>query len=222
MPETLWTPVLRDLQTWSGIADLTAGEVLDYALFIYGDLRIEDFPLTLLTIRTQVWTEVNRYRFTTLARTTQQDYSPIENYNRTEESTSSTSSERTPDLSRARAVDMSTTENDTTTTTGTAETAGDVVPFDISTYSPEAKSTSSTGGTETKTGRSTEGGTVTERETGTDTTEGSTKASSFIHGNIGVTTTQNMLRQEREISNFAFLDLYLTFWASRFTQNIFS
>lgn len=66
----------------------------------------------------------------------------------------------------------------------------------------------------TKTGSDTSSATST--ETGTDTTERET----HISGNIGVTTTQEMLEQERKIVNFVFLDEYISAWINAFCIGI--
>lgn len=56
----------------------------------------------------------------------------------------------------------------------------------------------------------------TRTETGTDTTERET----HISGNIGVTTTQEMLEQERKIVNFVFLDEYVSAWVNAFCVGV--
>lgn len=68
--------------------------------------------------------------------------------------------------------------------------------------------------TRTATGTNTDAETRT--ETGTDTTERET----HISGNIGVTTTQEMLEQERKIVNFVFLDEYVSAWVNAFCVGV--
>ena len=57
-----------------------------------------------------------------------------------------------------------------------------------------------------------------ETETGTDTTE----RTANIAGNIGVTTTQQMIEQERRIVDFVFLDLYLSAWVAEFCAGVWT
>jgi hypothetical protein len=58
----------------------------------------------------------------------------------------------------------------------------------------------------------TESNTDTETETGTETTETTIERS----GNIGVTTTQQMIEAERNILNFDLLNIWLERFAERF------
>lgn len=57
-----------------------------------------------------------------------------------------------------------------------------------------------------------------ETETGTDTTERET----HIAGNIGVTTSQQMIEQERQIVDFVFVDLYLSAWVMEFCAGVWT
>lgn len=57
-----------------------------------------------------------------------------------------------------------------------------------------------------------------ETETGTDTTE----RIATIAGNIGVTTTQQMIEQERAIVNFVFLDIYINAWITEFCAGVWA
>lgn len=150
-------------------------------------------------------------------------YDPIMNYDRTEESTHT----REPDITRTASGESSSetetgrdTTNQmkqtrTTTTTPnqyTTTTAHDVAPENSSTYNHQTldtvTETGSTATTETysgnpdethTTGSDTTTGTTsaTETETGTETTT----IESHIYGNIGVTSAQDMLRQQLEIAD---------------------
>ena len=245
-PELTFDGVLSQLRTWTGINTLSASEVLDYTVFLYGSLLIPDYPVLVLKAMTTSWAAVNGYKFTTLANTTKQEYNPIENYDRYEESSTDTSSSgeesstRTPDLttSTERTPTLTTTDTDTrqivTSSEGTAESTGNVAAYDSSTYSPDTKANSETEGetTETHSGALTRvesGKDETETtHTGTETNEATRSESSgteyeaHTHGNIGVTTTQQMLEQERQIANFVFLDIFLGEWAARFAIGVYA
>lgn len=148
-------------------------------------------------------------------------YDPIQNYDRTEDSTHI----REPDITRTGSTTTGSTttreadstneikQTHTTTTAPnayTTTTQHDVAPYDTSSYQPETKDTTtetgSTATTDTYTGSpdeqhsegiDTTSGTSsgTETETGTDTTT----IESHIYGNIGVTTSQQMLEAEIEL-----------------------
>ena len=150
-------------------------------------------------------------------------YDPIMNYDRTEESTHT----REPDITRAASGESSSAtesgrntstqmkQTRTTTTTPNnyqTQTAHEVSPENSTTYNPERRDTvtesGSTATTETYSGQPDE--TIT---TGTDSTTGTTTATetetgtetttieSHIYGNIGVTSAQDMLRQQLEIAD---------------------
>lgn len=241
-PEQTFDGVISKLRTWTSIDDLSLSEVWDYTVFLYGGLLIPDYPALTLKAMTTAWAAVNNYKFNTLADSTKQVYNPIENYDRYEDlSTEATTTDegsatRTPNLTTERTPNLTTTDTDTrvitTESEGSAGSEGTVAAYDSANYSPDAKTESSSEGetTETHSGALTraETGTDTTTETGTDTTESErtqtteTTTENHIHGNIGVTSAQDMLRQEREIANFVFLDTFLSEWAGRFTIGIYS
>lgn len=127
-----------------------------------------------------------------------------------------------------------------------ADTTGKVAPYDSALFSNAAESVGSTSGSGSASETVTHGktladtGTVTRATTGTDTTQKQTSATgtntnaetreetgtdttereTHISGNIGVTTSQEMLKQEREIVNFVMLDEYLTAWVNAFCVGI--
>lgn len=146
------------------------------------------------------------------------EYNPIENYDRHEETT------ETPDITRVNTVDGTKTETPDIThtiknsgkdkSTNTADVAG----FDSSNYVPNSKTVSegesSTGGSETESGtRSYKDDTTT-----TDKESGTRKTESRVHGNIGVTTSAQML--EGELALRASLDLYVVIATEFETDNL--
>lgn len=227
-----------DIKTWASITDneFTREMLWEYMLYKFGDILMRKHTKSVLKALTRIWHNSNRYKFAGYAATTQQEYNPIENYNRVEAETI----ERTPDLTDSRSdtytprasetvsETRSSTEGGTTGTTsgGTSTVTGGVAPFDSSAFSNAEKSDGSTTGSETvthgKTVSETNG--TTRTHTGEDTTESetthtgseTTERESNVHGNIGVTSTQDMLKQEREVVDFNFLDLYLSEWVNAF------
>ena len=157
-----------------------------------------------------IWSKTQVDRWNHLYETTQYQYNPIENYDRTEEGhdtdTHSGTDRNTSTLAR--------TGTDTTTDTPHAEhfiaafdsaAAGDDDGLVKSTVD-EGESTSEIeyGSTDTNNGSLTHGHRI--------NTEHYLRA----HGNIGVTSSQDMIKQEREIAEFNFYDRIINDFRMRF------
>ena len=129
-------------------------------------------------------------------------YKPLENYDRHE------------DLERGKSDTRNRTENrnqeysETGDVTTNEETERKVAAFNTSTYAP-ADQTIRDSRTQTETGGTTEGTT-----TGTEAGNENEHAINYIHGNIGVTTTQAMFLEE--------LNLLGGFNAYQFIAEMFS
>lgn len=162
---------------------------------------------------------------------TEISYNPIENYNMVEKSsTSSKGNEsetttdgntRTLDTTDKRTDDLTdkTTGNVSRETSTTASDTAQVYGFNSGTGKPSDSSsatgsgtdTSNTTQTETQTGTQTQTqtGTITDAGTGSRTNEstGSSESTLERSGNIGVTTTQQMMEQELNLwNNFNFFE----------------
>lgn len=154
------------------------------------------------------------------------EYNPIENYSMTEEETPDITRTETPDITRGKTTSA---KSDFTVTTNSG-TATDVYGFNSNSPVPQGESagisTVTTQGDADKnvtTENETETGTRTERETGTRTLTRS--------GNIGVTTSQQMLESEIKLWEWNFyetvfkdVDTVLTvpkynFYCRRFLHN---
>lgn len=134
------------------------------------------------------------------------EYEPLENYDRHEEWTDSPDMTRTSqttgqDVNRAEAG-----QGTTTTTSGADTATNDVSAFNDASYSPNEKTTTEYSGS-TKVQSSGEnkntfeyGKGETSRETGQNTHSG------HIHGNIGVTTSQQMGLSELSLRKQSFID----------------
>lgn len=125
--------------------------------------------------------------------TTEFDYNPIDNYNRTEEVSRDYSGKN-----------ENHTETDTSTTRNTTQESN-VAPFDSNEYLPKDKVT----GNITDIDNSGINGSATNTIIETTTTH--------THGNIGVTSTQQMIEAERKVSKF---NIY-TWIAIEFEQHFF-
>lgn len=158
------------------------------------------------------------------------EYNPLDNYNRFEEwedsgsrtgrTSGTTGSTRNLTGNTTDHVEGQTDTTDSVTTTGEDELS--VVAYNSDTYHNKEKretsgTSNSTGHSETETdatGTSTEAETISGTSSGTDneTTEGD--HSGHMWGNIGVTTSQEMLTQELDVQRFNLIqqitDLFLT------------
>lgn len=131
-------------------------------------------------------TKANNYRWETLKGTVGLEYNPIENYDRQENRTET----RTPDITSQTTGNTTSTINNTVNNSVTTDD-------DVVNYNNRDKV--STQGTDT--------GTVnnTVKTTGNE----QLSVNSRVHGNIGVTTSQQMLQSEREVADFSVINDYL-------------
>lgn len=132
-----------------------------------------------------------------LSETLEYDYEPLENYDRTEDRSHNASG--TEGINRDRNTD--------TTSSGTTEQQ--VSAFNADTYQPQSKSISSaTQGTD-------EGETI-DRQHADEGTE-----HVRIHGNVGVTTSQQMLEAQRNVVQFSLYDFIAKHFLKKFMIGIF-
>ena len=182
----------KALFTW--LPDIT--DILDKCIKDKFSKR-ELYLLDSTAIQEEVYIElyINQYRYDKLYNTTVLEYSPIENYDRTE----STSTEKTNTMThgdQTETVETSTGEQ-TNTTTGQNK----ISPFDT----PNLINTDGSDITDTEGARN--DSSTLARNSYNDTDNGNETVTSRIHGNIGVTTSQQMLMSEREVSNFSLIKI---------------
>lgn len=158
------------------------------------------------------WFITKQWTFEHLIKIIQAEYSPIENYNRHEDTTDTLSGSDTLTKEGGNEQTHSGTDTeahsgtDTDTHSGTDTTTQSISAENVSTWSNDSKSELSHGESiDTTHGESidtTHGHTITDTyQNRSDTTEYGkidTKESD-IHGNIGVTTTQQMINEELEL-----------------------
>lgn len=148
----------------------------------------------------------NQYKYLNLIDTMYYDYNPIDNYNGVEES----STTRTPDLNYNYGAYE---DNNTTISTTTQDLKNDgnniTVEHYTTTYDDDSKSrlenydvTTGMDSTTIENENTANHGERSNTETGTETTSFKLKKS----GNLGITSTQKMIREQREISRFNVLD----------------
>lgn len=150
------------------------------------------------------------------------EYNPLENYDRNELLTDqfykAASSSARRDSGNTRTFDnqdkrtIDTEDERTLDTTRTSE--DEVSAFDSSTYQPSAKNTTEDDGTDTLTHSGTDtvdySGTIKdeygEGTSGNENENSTNTHSGRIHGNVGVTTSQQMLTAEYEVARFNIID----------------
>ena len=132
------------------------------------------------------------------------NYDPLENYDRREE--------WLDENKRIGKTDRSenATGHDTSTSSGSGNTTNSRSAFDASDYSPHDKSDSTSSGSNTSDSITKADGTINENETNTN------KRTGRAHGNIGVTTSQQMLESELEIARWNLYDEIADLFLSEF------
>lgn len=172
------------------------------------------------------WSRSHKYEWDTLYASTQLEYDPIENYNRKEEWHEENSVGKEHSMNSSNKIDSTGTGNATqvteSETSGSADfqnkgnqtTTESQGAFNVSGLQDAVKSivamgdgqdsssTSKTDGNLTLSNTTQMGQTGSETETGQETEKGTNHRTGRAHGNIGVTTTQQMLEQERNIAMF--------------------
>ena len=171
------------------------------------------------------WSQKELPIWTRLYKTTQLDYNPIENYDRTEEWTEGENS--------ARSVDAETTGTSTTDSTGSTNTSGTttasatgqkyVSAYNETDFTPTEKDTNTQNGNSTT--EQSEQGNV-KVNTAADTTTNETEKRDLVrsgrtHGNIGVTTSQQMIESERQVSLYNIIDVIINSFKNRFCLQIY-
>lgn len=136
----------------------------------------------------------------------QLDYEPIENYDRKEEWTDSPDIVRINSTSGTDTGTITAGKTQKTNQSGSDKNEQTTSAFNSNTYDPKDKTTVTYGNiTNVETG----GKDINEMKYGrtdTNTEKGNTKHSGRIHGNIGVTTSQQMLQSELELRKQSFID----------------
>lgn len=190
LPEERYNPTLLEQLIYIECGDLFPY----YQVPDYLKLQIKNFFLR------------NKEQFTRAWDALYSEYDPIENYDRKEAWSDSHSFSES--LSSSESVHASTSSSDSTS----SSSKGDVSAFNSPTYQPQSAS-SGQAATSGAQNNDTNGFSHSSRNNrGLDDHRGR------VHGNIGVTTTQQMINQSLELANY---DIYL--WVVMvFQKNIIS
>lgn len=203
---------------------------IDAILMRSRELEVLYPDLNFVKKRISIWSRKYQYNWEKLYDTTVLEYNPIENYDRKEEwedndsETGSNSRDNIINHSDNDVTDRSlstksvssnetmesgsVTEQNTAFNGGLMDHAKQINDNDVT----ENGNTTNTG-TEKTTKEMT--GKTTENENGTDKREATRKRSGRAHGNIGVTTTQQMIQSERDLVVFNLYDVI----AESFVEN---
>lgn len=157
----------------------------------------ELFLLESNAIQEEVFIELfaNKYRYDTLYNTTVLEYCPIENYDRFE----STTTQKTNNITHG---DQSETVNTSTgSQTNTTTGQNKISPFDT----PNLVNTDGSDITDTA-GERQDVSTLS-RNSYNDTDTTAETITSHIRGNVGVTTSQQMVLAERDVANFSLIKI---------------
>lgn len=170
-------------------SNISVQDFVDSLLMQCGEMPVLYSSPPLLKSLIQVWSKISQYSWNRLAATLTAEYNPIENYDRIEEwEDSSTNTSRYTNSAK---------------NTSSGSTKEQVYGYnDLKTPADNSASTSDSTSADTS------------DSTGTGTSAGSRKGRA--HGNIGVTTTQEMLESERRVSMFNFYDTVIRDFQKRF------
>lgn len=170
-------------------SNISVQDFVDSLLMQCGEMPVLYSSPPLLKSLIRVWSKISQYTWAHLVATLTAEYNPIENYDRMEEWSDSS-------INNSRYT--SSTNN-----TSSGSTKEQVYGYNNLT-TPADNSASNSASTSADTSDSTGQGTI----------SGSRKGRA--HGNIGVTTTQEMLESERRVAMFNFYDAVIKDFQKRF------
>lgn len=133
-------------------------------------------------------------------------YEPIENYDRHEEWTDTPNITR---VSQASGTDIATStagQGSITSQDGTDTGETKVSAFNTSEYQPESQNTTTYGNATTVKTNGTDTNEMKYGKKDVNTEQGTNKHVGHVHGNIGVTTSQQMIQSELELRKQSFID----------------
>lgn len=210
--------------------------LIDTILYDYGDMYLTQTDPVWTKAAITVWGKRNKYYMDELFKTLNYVYNPIENYDRDESftdtytgtSSNTTSGNTTVDSEGNVSVDTtgSTTSGGTVTASGSNQTDNKLAAYNANAMQNDTQSvqttsdtsTDSSTGSTTGTSETESSGTTTTTTSGTESgqTGGTNTRTGRIHGNIGVTTTQQMIQSQREVIKISWYDTIAKLFASDF------
>lgn len=201
--------------------DLTVATILERA----GKTPLEHPDPKYMRYYINIWSMRRQTIWQKLLESTQYDYNPIHNYDRNEEITDTR--EETIDRTQNRTTTGTATDTGSTNVTGdvtgnvmskhdvSAENATD---YQADTRDAEDTTSHNTQETAVQTQSDTQTG---EDVTGKDTRSETYKHTSHMFGNIGVTTTQQMIDEEREVVQFSVIEFIADDFKNEFCLSVY-
>ena len=182
--------------------DDTKKLIVDDIILRHGDTPLFIPEPTVMKYYITSWSTRMLPVFTRMWAACSAEYNPIENYDRIEDR-----SETTKDT-----MGNTRTLNTSTSTTGTNTTEDSVSAENVTTFSPDTKSVETPNLTEADSGTIGDSGNY----------NGSLTIKSTIHGNIGVTTSQQMLESELQlVPKLDMVRIISDSWAAEFCLGVY-
>lgn len=192
-------------------------DVINCILEMYGDQTLAHPDPAYMSHYVGTWSKRRLPIWTKLLATTQFEYNPIWNFDRTERYTDST------DHTSTGTSDLTSTDSGTSTVNGkidrSEESEQKVSAENVSSYQPDNKTEN---GIEERSDQTTET-TATAKNSGKNVVEEQTNLvhEARLTGNIGVTSTQSMIEEERKIVNFSVIEVIAQEYSERFCLGIY-
>lgn len=189
---------------WDGLAvpsQMSKETFINTIMFQYGEMETLFSDPEAMAFAIQTWSNKNNWSMVKAAAAINVSYDPLNNYDRTE------TRSRTESGTNTGTVTDSGNTSVTSTTSGTNANEHTVSAYDSSSYSADNKDEGSTSGSGISTG--------TDSNTRTDNLAHSNTESESIraYGNIGVTTSQQMLESELNVSLYNIYDTFAGIFA---------
>ena len=164
-----------------------------------------------------IWSSKQLPVWEKLYATTKLEYNPIHNYDRTEEWTEKETGNRNE--SRTQSQESNGESSGTVQNSGEDTVKSDVSAFNETSYAPKELQTTTLGTENTSSGTAKQKTDITD-----DTDENSSRNNTRTgrtFGNIGVTTTQQMIEAERDVVKFNIVDYIVEDFKQRFCLLIY-
>ena len=195
--------------------------ITDNLLFETSEMEILYPDPVMLKAAIRVWSRKSLPVWQELYDTTQYEYNPIWNKDGTfsETETRNLAGKETRNLAGVETRNLTGGSQDSGTGSGTTEY--DVFGYNSETAAHESKTTDSN--TYSRTGSSTQTGTINNTDTGTidNTDTGTVKRERTEQGNIGITSTQELIEKQRAVVEFNIMDRIIADFKQRFCLMVY-
>lgn len=149
------------------------------------------------------------------------DYEPLENYDRNEEWTDNSNRITSNSATNSQTRQENAIGNDYSNSTGNGTNTNTVSAYDAGTYQPHDQGTSDTSGTNLSSSLTSTEGNTSNTHLGSDVNNGMDIHKGRTHGNLGVTTSQQMLQSELDLYRWNLYDEIADLFISEFCIYIY-